>query len=144
MRGPIRKNKSGRSRGQSWGTFLRNHTPNIAAMDLFVVPTISFNLLYVLVNVRLARRELVCINVTAHPTAEQNGLRSKLLKHSLGTALSISSPVHSPFHRTLGATAWSLLLIQKAHESAHSPNEGRYRLPVPLIDPHAIKSDVRT
>ena len=44
--------------------------PHIAAMDLFVVPTISFNLLYVLVIVRLAQRELVWINVTAHPTAE--------------------------------------------------------------------------
>jgi transposase InsO family protein len=60
----------GGPRGQSWGTFLRNHMPRIAAMDLFVVPTISFNLLYVLVIVRLARRELVWINVTAHPTAE--------------------------------------------------------------------------
>ena len=39
-------------------------------MDLFVVPTIGFNLLYVLVIVRLARRELVWINATAHPTAE--------------------------------------------------------------------------
>src|SRR5438874_1053640 len=56
--------------GQSWGTFLHNHMPHIAAVDLFVVPTISFNLLYVLVIMRLARRELVCINVTAHPTAE--------------------------------------------------------------------------
>src|SRR5262249_61795743 len=56
--------------GQSWGTFLRNHAPRIAAMDLFVVPTIGFNLLYVLVIVRLARRELVWLNVTAHPTAE--------------------------------------------------------------------------
>jgi hypothetical protein len=61
---------NGGPRGQSWGTFLRNHMPHIAAMDLFVVPTISFNLLYVLVIVRLARRELVWINVTAHPTAE--------------------------------------------------------------------------
>ena len=56
--------------GQRWSTFLRNHSPHIAAMDLFVVPTIGFNLLYVLVIVRLARRELVWINVTAHPTAE--------------------------------------------------------------------------
>ena len=56
--------------GQSWGTFLRNHAPQIAAMDLFVVPTISFVQLYVLVIVRLARRELVLINVTRHPTAE--------------------------------------------------------------------------
>ena len=55
---------------QGWGTFLRNHAPNIAAMDLFVVPTIGFNLIYVLVIVRLVRRELVWINVTAHPTAE--------------------------------------------------------------------------
>jgi hypothetical protein len=39
-------------------------------MDVFVVPTIGFNLLYVLVIVRLARRELVWINVTPHPTAE--------------------------------------------------------------------------
>jgi transposase InsO family protein len=56
--------------GQSWGTFLRNHAPHIAAMDLFVVPAIGFDLLYVLVIVQLARRELVWINVAAHPTAE--------------------------------------------------------------------------
>jgi transposase InsO family protein len=60
----------GRPSGQSWGIFLRNHVPQIAAMDLFVVPTIGFSLLYVLVIVRLARRELVWINVTAHPTAD--------------------------------------------------------------------------
>jgi transposase InsO family protein len=59
----------GRS-GQSWGTFLRNHLPHIAAMDLFVVPTMTFVQLYVLVIVRLARRELVWVNVTAHPTAD--------------------------------------------------------------------------
>jgi transposase InsO family protein len=51
-------------------TFLRNHAPEIAAMDLLVVPTISFNLLYAFVIVRLDRRELVWINVTANPTAE--------------------------------------------------------------------------
>jgi len=39
-------------------------------MDLFVVPTIGFDLLYAFVIVRLDRRELVWINVTAHPTAE--------------------------------------------------------------------------
>jgi transposase InsO family protein len=56
--------------GQRWGAFVRNHMPQIAAMDLFVVPTLGFNLLYVLVIVRLARRELVWINVTSHPTAD--------------------------------------------------------------------------
>ena len=55
---------------QGWGTFLRNHAPDIAAMDFFVVPTISFKLLYGFVIVRLDRRELVWINVTTNPTAE--------------------------------------------------------------------------
>jgi transposase InsO family protein len=55
---------------QGWCTFLRNHAPDIAAMDLFVVPTIRFDLLYALVIVRLARRDLVWINVTTHPTAD--------------------------------------------------------------------------
>jgi transposase InsO family protein len=49
---------------------LRNHAPDIAAMDLFVVPTIGFDLLHAFVIVRLDRRDLVWINVTAHPTAE--------------------------------------------------------------------------
>ena len=53
-----------------WRTFLRNHAPDIAAMDLFVVPTIRFDLLYAFVIVRLGRRDLVWINVTANPTAE--------------------------------------------------------------------------
>src|SRR2546427_11912354 len=55
---------------QAWLTFLRNHAPDIAAMDLFVVPTIGFDLLYALVIVRLERRDLVWINVTTHPTAD--------------------------------------------------------------------------
>ena len=55
---------------QGWRTFLHNHAPDIAAMDLFVVPTIGFDLLYAFVIVRLRRRELIWINVTANPTAE--------------------------------------------------------------------------
>src|SRR5882757_11500980 len=55
---------------QGWRTFLHNHAPDIAAMDLFVVPTIGFDLLYALVIVRLDRRDLVWVNVTANPTAE--------------------------------------------------------------------------
>src|SRR5271156_269963 len=55
---------------QGWRTFLRNHAPDIAAMDLFVVPTIGFELLYGFVIVRIDRRDLVWINVTTNPTAE--------------------------------------------------------------------------
>ena len=39
-------------RSQSWWTFLSNHAPEIAAMDLFVVPTLAFNLLYGFIIVR--------------------------------------------------------------------------------------------
>jgi transposase InsO family protein len=53
-----------------WRAFLRNHASDITAMDLFIAPTIGFDLLYVLVIIRLERRKLVWINVTRHPTAE--------------------------------------------------------------------------
>jgi transposase InsO family protein len=55
---------------QGWCTFLHNHAPDIAAMDLFVVPTIGFKLLYAFVIVRLNRRDLVWISVTTNPNAE--------------------------------------------------------------------------
>jgi transposase InsO family protein len=62
--------KRGGPPSQEWRTFLRNHAPDIAAMDLFVVPTIGFKLLYGFVIVRIDRRDLVWINVTTNPTAE--------------------------------------------------------------------------
>ncbi len=55
---------------QGWKTFLRNHAPHIGAIDLFVVPTVGFKLLYGLGIIRLQRRHLVWINVTANPTAD--------------------------------------------------------------------------
>jgi hypothetical protein len=39
-------------------------------MDVFVVPTVGFSLLYAFVIVRLDRRALVWINVTRNPTSE--------------------------------------------------------------------------
>jgi hypothetical protein len=55
---------------QGWRAFLHNHAPDIAAMDLFVVPTIGSRLLNAFVIVRLDRRDLVWINVTTNPNAE--------------------------------------------------------------------------
>src|SRR3954453_10441578 len=55
---------------QGWRTFLRNHADGIASIDLFVVPTISFQLLYGLLVLKLDRRRLLWTAVTAHPTAE--------------------------------------------------------------------------
>src|ERR1700757_2492287 len=55
---------------QGWKTFLRNHADGIVAMDLFVVPTISFRLLYGLLIIGHGRRQILWFGVTAHPTAE--------------------------------------------------------------------------
>ena len=50
-------------------TFLRNHAGGIASMDSFVVPTISFRLLYGFLILRHSRRELLWLGVTARPSA---------------------------------------------------------------------------
>jgi hypothetical protein len=57
---------------QGWRTFIRNHAPHIAAIDLFVVPTIDFKLLYGLAIIRLGRRRLVWTSATANPTSEMD------------------------------------------------------------------------
>src|ERR671930_2247055 len=53
----------------TWRTFLAAHLREIAAVDFFVVPTLTFRLLFVFVVLRHDRRELVHVNVTDHPTA---------------------------------------------------------------------------
>ena len=60
--------KARRPPSQGWRTFLHNHADGIASMDLFVVPTVSFRLLYgILVQ---HARDFLRSGVTAHPTAE--------------------------------------------------------------------------
>jgi len=60
---------------QGWKTFLRNHIDGIASLDLFVVRTISFKLLYCLVILRHARRRLASISVTNNPTPSGSQVR---------------------------------------------------------------------
>src|SRR5512144_2901258 len=55
---------------QGWKTFLRNHADGIAAMDLFVVPTIFFRPVYGLLIMGHGRRQILWFGATAHPTAE--------------------------------------------------------------------------
>ena len=62
--------KSGRRPSQSWRTFLQNHAGGIAAMDFFVVPTVTCRLLYVLIVITHERRKVVHFNITEAPTAE--------------------------------------------------------------------------
>jgi hypothetical protein len=62
--------RSRRPPSQNWKTFLRNHAAGIASIDLFVVPTAFFKLLYGLVILGHGRRRLIGFGVTSHPTAE--------------------------------------------------------------------------
>jgi transposase InsO family protein len=55
---------------QNWLTFLRNHLPLAAACDFFVVPTLSFRLLFCFVVLSHDRRRIVHFNVTTSPSAE--------------------------------------------------------------------------
>ena len=55
---------------QGWRTFLCNHVDGVASMDLFVVPTLSFRLLYGFVILRHRRRGIMWLGVTANPTTE--------------------------------------------------------------------------
>lgn len=52
-----------------WMAFLRNHKEDIAAMDLFTVPTASLRLLYGFFIIEHDRRHIVHFNATFHPTA---------------------------------------------------------------------------
>ena len=55
---------------QSWKTFLRNHAQAIAAIDMCVVPTLTFDLLFAFLVLGHGRRQLLWFEVTRHPTAE--------------------------------------------------------------------------
>src|SRR5205809_6027678 len=67
---------------QGWCTFLRNHAPDIAAMDLFVVPTIGFDLLYALVIFGWTAETLS--GSTSQPVRPRTGSHARSPKHSLG------------------------------------------------------------
>ena len=55
---------------QTWKTFLKNHAEAIAAIDMCVVPTLTFDLLFAFLVLGHGRRQLLWCEVTRHPTAE--------------------------------------------------------------------------
>jgi putative transposase len=61
--------KPHRTTRQRWKTFLKNHSAEIVSLDFFVVPTIAFKLLHVLVFRSHDRRKIIHFNVTDHPTS---------------------------------------------------------------------------
>ena len=72
MRSTVAKymDRRGQPTSQRWKTFLHNHAAGIASIDLFVVRTISFKLLYGLVILGHLRRRLIRVAVTTNPTDE--------------------------------------------------------------------------
>jgi len=54
----------------TWKAFLHNHVQHLVALDCFVVPTVTYKGLFVLVMLAHQRRRLVPVHITAHPTAE--------------------------------------------------------------------------
>src|SRR5260221_8162217 len=58
------------SASQSWKTFLLNQAQAIAAVDLCVVPTLTFERLFAFLVLGHGRRQLLWFEVTRHPTAE--------------------------------------------------------------------------
>ena len=62
--------RGGKPPSQSWKTFLRNHADAIAAIDICVVPTLTFDRLFAFLVLGHGRRQLLWFEVTRHPTAE--------------------------------------------------------------------------
>jgi transposase InsO family protein len=61
--------RGGRPPSQSWKTFLRNHAEAIAAIDMCIVPTLTFERLFAFLVLGHSRRQLLWFEVTRHPTA---------------------------------------------------------------------------
>jgi len=58
------------SKLESWKRFLRLHADDICAMDFFVVPSVTFRLLYGFFVIHHGTRQILHFNVTEHPTAQ--------------------------------------------------------------------------
>src|SRR4030088_1141848 len=84
---------------QGWRTFLRNHAPDIAAIDLFVVPTISFDLLYAFVIVGSIGRgcvDHIIVDARTHRSLNKDALVARKVQQA---GPIFSSAVHLLFIR---------------------------------------------
>jgi transposase InsO family protein len=97
----FRSNHPAKKKQQLWRTFLNNHRDVISAIDFFVVPNVRFGMLYVFFIIDHARREIVHVNVTQHPT-------ENWVKQQLREAFPFDSvPHHAPWQNGV-AERWLL------------------------------------
>lgn len=54
----------------TWKIFLKNHVTELISLDFFVVPTVTYKVLFVLLILAHERRRVVHFNITEHPTAQ--------------------------------------------------------------------------
>ena len=66
----LRRIRRRRDPGKQWPAFLQNHREAIVAFDFFTVPTVNFQLLYCFFVIEHARRKILHLNVTRHPSAD--------------------------------------------------------------------------
>lgn len=59
----------------TWTVFLNHHVEDLVSVDFFVVPTVRFRVLFVLVILAHYRRRVLHFDVTEHPTAQWTGSR---------------------------------------------------------------------
>lgn len=55
---------------QSWKLFLKNHSPHTWGMDFFTIPTLRFEVLYVLVIIHHGTREIIHSAATKNPNLQ--------------------------------------------------------------------------
>jgi len=109
---------------QTWRTFLANHVNQIAAADFFVVPTVTYRLLFVFVILAHHRRRIVHVAVTAHPTAAWT---AQQLREAFPEDAAPRYLVHDRDHAfaALAATA-NGMGIEEIHTAARSPWQNAY------------------
>ena len=66
----LRRIRRRRDPGKQWLAFLQNHRAAIVAFDFFTVPTVTFQLLYCFFVIEHARRKILHLNVTRHPSPD--------------------------------------------------------------------------
>lgn len=109
---------------QSWRTFLANHAGQIMAADFFVVPTVTYRLLFVLVILAHDRRRIVHVAVTDHPTAAWTAqqLRNAFPEDQApGYLLHDRDAAFTDVVSTIGA-----MQIQEVFTAARSPWQNAY------------------
>jgi putative transposase len=68
--------RSGKTPSPTWKAFLKNQVNDLVSIDFFIVPTIRFKLLFVVVVLAHSRRKVLHFNVTENPTAQWFPLKS--------------------------------------------------------------------